>query len=72
MCKPMYDLRKYFLRFNFLKPFLLFDVLQKVTPACILHHHEKVLFRLESLIQPDDVAVSYFPQNVDFLHYFLI
>ena len=71
VCKPMQNLSEYLLRFIFLKAFLCLYVLKQVASRCVLHHKQEVLAALEHFVEPDDVGMSDFPQNVNFLHNFL-
>lgn len=54
-----------------IESFLLLNILEQVATLGVLHDHQEVLLRFKHLIEPDDVRMTNFAQNIDFLHYFL-
>lgn len=46
---------------------ILLDEVIEVTSSCVLHHHHYVLLVFEDLVEPDDVGMSNFLENIHLL-----
>jgi len=70
------DTKSYLLEYSsslaLIKSSSLFNELQEISTASILHHHEQVLGRFEDFKESDDVGMAHLLQDLHFLQNFLL